>query len=73
MLVIIVLIIVVLIEVVVRIRGSRLCSIVSTLTVPSILRVLVPWLAIIRVSYWSRGSIMLRRCIIGPYWLCRIA
>jgi hypothetical protein len=72
MLVIIVLIIVVLVEVVVRIRSSRLRSIVSTLSIPSIWRVLVPWLAIVRVSCWIRDSIMLRRCMIGPYWLCRI-
>ena len=73
MLVIIVLIIVVLVEVVVRIRSSRLRSIVSTLSVPSIWRVLVSWLAIVWVSSWSRDSIMLRRCMIGPYWLGRIA
>ena len=72
MLVIIVLIVVVLVEVVVGIRGWGLRSIVSTLSVPSIWRVLVPWLAIIRVSCWSRDSIVLGRCMISSLWLCRI-
>ena len=73
MLVIIVLIIVELIEVVVRVRGSRLGYIVSTLSVPSSRRVLVPRLPIVRVSCWRWDPIMLWRCMICSLWLCRIA